>query len=144
MNDIPREAREAAVPPLPMLVAERFIRDALMRNDDLGVGASWLEPHGHPLRFAIRALDAPRVSQPMRSFDGFEHPHDPDLTAVRHAIADPIRSAHAHIDTRADTGHALWPPPFHELFGPRPRIEQPLRCRADRVSHDQGDHGRST
>jgi hypothetical protein len=36
-----------------MLLAERFIRDALMRHDDLGVRASRLEPHGHPLGFAI-------------------------------------------------------------------------------------------
>jgi hypothetical protein len=123
-------------------VTSLLVVDTLVNNDHLGAVAAPLEANDHVLRLCL--FHAPRVRERVRRFDSLELAADPDDATVGKAIRDPVLTADPQVDVCVNTLDILRSPPVLELCGPRPRIEEALRCGADRLSNDKPDYSPST
>ena len=130
---------KAPKPSLLVNVAYRDAGNAFVRDSHFGVGPARLERHAHPFGRPGSGAETPAIDQTLRWFDHLELTRDPHHVAVGKLVRDAVATTHREIDGGLDTRHGLRAPPFLQLFGPSPGVEQTLRSGANRFTDDERD-----
>ena len=125
-----------------MHVAQGRIGDPLMRHDHFSRVTSRLEGNGDAFGHVRFRLETPGVNEFSGSFDRLELAGDPQDFSVRELVGDAVATADAQIDFCVDTDDGLGAPPFLELLGLRPGVEEPFGRGADRFANDESDRWR--